>query len=81
MMGVTVRGNGGDCFLTLHSISYTTSVIICDCYSKGWLGSGEGYGSGLGLGLGFAICTLQASNIRTLHASSSLPLEPTLNKI
>ena len=36
---------------TLHSISYTTTVIIHDCYSKAWLGSG--------LGLGFGVLELQ----------------------
>ena len=31
-----------DYFLTSHSISYTTTVIIRDYHSKGWLGSREG---------------------------------------
>ena len=39
---VAVRVREGDYFLTSHSISYTTAVIICDDHSKGWLGSGEG---------------------------------------
>ena len=29
-------------YLISHSISYTTTVITCDYYSKGWLGPGEG---------------------------------------
>ena len=32
---------GGAYFLTETPISYTTTVIICDYYSKGWLGSAE----------------------------------------
>ena len=34
-------GVRGDYFLTSHSISHTTTVIVCHYYSKGWLGSGE----------------------------------------
>ena len=37
-----IRMSAGWHFLTSHSISCTTTVIICDCYSKAWLGSGEG---------------------------------------
>ena len=33
---------GGEYFLTKHAVAYTTTVIICDCCSKGWLGSMEG---------------------------------------
>ena len=39
--GIRAGAAGGDYFLTSHSISYTTTVIICECYSKGCLGSGE----------------------------------------
>ena len=35
-------GVGGGRFLTLHSITYPTAVVICDHHSKGWLGSREG---------------------------------------
>ena len=40
-LGLGSRFRGGY-FLTGHSTSYTTTVTICDYYSKDWLGSGEG---------------------------------------
>ena len=36
--------------MTSHPISYTTTLIICDYYGKGWLGSRDRT-VGLGLGL------------------------------